>query len=428
MSPQPVGPDEVRNEVGHVLASPVFSGSPTLHRLLVYLVEETLADGGAHLKEYTVGQRVFRRGPDFNPQIDSIVRVQMSVLRKKLATYYEQCGAGDRVRIEIPRGRYEPCFVIQSASRGEKSARPAAGSGSHGLAPAGSGRWVYLTAGVLIGVVVVLGVLRWGPRAAAESGVAGAHSSISEWRDHPLWRGFFDCPANTRLIVGAPFMFFVEPGILARDVAVNDSRDMASSQWLRDLSAKSGHKAVPTELYTGLGEAAGINLLTRFFRGSGQDLPVIRNRLATWSDFAAGNIIVLSSLRFRTLRQKLERPTEFEFRTVPGARPLLRNLHPAPGEALEYVPGNHIDYALVTVWPGTLAGRRIMAVGGSETWGTEGGVVYITDPDSLRQLRGKLADTKGHGPSSASLQVLIKVSINDGQVVSAEYVTHHWLN
>ena len=83
------------------------------------------------------------------------------------------------------------------------------------------------------------------------------------------------------------------------------------------------------------------------------------------------------------------------------------------------------DYALVRVWPGTLAGRQIMAVGGSYTWGTEGAVVYITDPESLRVLRTKL--NNGGDSKSTSLEILLRVQIEDAQVVSTNYVTHRWM-
>ena len=55
---------------------------------------------------------------------------------------------------------------------------------------------------------------------------------------------------------------------------------------------------MPQELYTGLGEAAGINLLTRFFHGASQDLPLIRNRLTKWQDLTAGNLIFLGISAF----------------------------------------------------------------------------------------------------------------------------------
>ncbi len=219
-------------------------------------------------------------------------------------------------------------------------------------------------------------------------------------------------------------------GILVRDTMVNRPEDIASSQRLHDVEIHEGKKGIPQELYTGIGEASGINVLTRFFNGASQDLPLIRNRLTKWQDLTAGNLIFLASLRFRTLGQELNRPSDFTFEGLHGGVTLIRNLKPQPGEALTYEPRMTngtagYDYALVTVSPGTLSGRRMMTIGGSHTWGTEGAVEYITDGPSLRDLRDRMGS--GSSSNKAPLQILLKVEVKDSQVVSTDYVTHHWL-
>ena len=48
--------------------------SPTLKRLLRFLVEETLAGREDTLKEYNIGTLVFQRGEFYDPKSESIVR------------------------------------------------------------------------------------------------------------------------------------------------------------------------------------------------------------------------------------------------------------------------------------------------------------------------------------------------------------------
>ena len=74
-------------------------------------MDETLAGREGELKEYTIGVHVFQRGARFDPRIDPIVRVQVSKLRQRLATYYKEDGAPDGTRIEIEAGSYVPRFV-----------------------------------------------------------------------------------------------------------------------------------------------------------------------------------------------------------------------------------------------------------------------------------------------------------------------------
>ena len=100
--------DAVIAQLERMLSRPPLVSSPSLSRLLRYLVEETLAGRAAEINEYTLGIRIFHRSPDFNPRVDPIVRVQTHYLRAKLAQYYAGAGAQDPVLIELPPRTYVP--------------------------------------------------------------------------------------------------------------------------------------------------------------------------------------------------------------------------------------------------------------------------------------------------------------------------------
>src|SRR5260370_6536926 len=101
-----VDPAHVYRQLDRILASPEFESADRLSRLLRYLVQTGLEHPGNTVKEYALGIDVFDRKPDFDPKIDSVVRVQTGRLRQKLAKYYSEAGAADPVRIEVPRGGY----------------------------------------------------------------------------------------------------------------------------------------------------------------------------------------------------------------------------------------------------------------------------------------------------------------------------------
>ncbi|HEX7323981.1 MAG TPA: AAA family ATPase [Rhodanobacteraceae bacterium] len=96
----------VQAQLERVLAADAFRGAPVLSRLLRYLVDASSAGTLTPPKEYAIGVDVFGRGADFDPRVDTIVRVQARRLRKRLARYYETDGAYDRLRIGIPKGHY----------------------------------------------------------------------------------------------------------------------------------------------------------------------------------------------------------------------------------------------------------------------------------------------------------------------------------
>lgn len=98
--------EAVRSALRRVLASEVFSNAPILSRFLRYVVEHRIGGLASPLKEYTIGVDVFQRGADFDPRVDTIVRVHARRLRQRLDRYYEELGRGDRLRITIPKGHY----------------------------------------------------------------------------------------------------------------------------------------------------------------------------------------------------------------------------------------------------------------------------------------------------------------------------------
>ncbi len=120
-----VGLDAQRAELEAVLQSKYFTRAPTLANLLSYLCEKLFAGEAHQIKEYSVGVEVFHRGPSFDQDSDSIVRVEANRLRKRLAEYYAEEGASHRLRIVIPLGQYVPDFesVAPAAEESETAAQ-----------------------------------------------------------------------------------------------------------------------------------------------------------------------------------------------------------------------------------------------------------------------------------------------------------------
>lgn len=108
--PKPVELEAWREELRVLLGARAFRQAPTLARLLEYLCEKRFAGESNQIKEYSIGVEVFRRGADFDQETDSIVRVEVNRLRKRLAEYYAGEGASHPLRIVIPVGQYVPNF------------------------------------------------------------------------------------------------------------------------------------------------------------------------------------------------------------------------------------------------------------------------------------------------------------------------------
>lgn len=99
-----------------VLSCHIFSSSTRQQRFLKYLVAHTLNGDAERLKGYTIALEVFDRKDDFDPSLDSIVRVEATRLRNKLREYYVDLGGSDEVRFDFHKGSYQLDFSFRTAS------------------------------------------------------------------------------------------------------------------------------------------------------------------------------------------------------------------------------------------------------------------------------------------------------------------------
>ena len=80
----------IRAELARILASGAFDASDRNRSFLRHVVEETLAGRGERIKAYAIATTVFGRGTDFDPQVDSIVRIEAGLV--ELAADADQIG------------------------------------------------------------------------------------------------------------------------------------------------------------------------------------------------------------------------------------------------------------------------------------------------------------------------------------------------
>lgn len=102
--------EEVRRQLERIVASPGFANADRMSAFLRYVVEQALSGDAARVKEYAIGVEVFGRDQDYDPRLDSIVRVEARRLRAKVDEYYAGRGAEDAVLIKLRRGTYAPTF------------------------------------------------------------------------------------------------------------------------------------------------------------------------------------------------------------------------------------------------------------------------------------------------------------------------------
>ena len=106
-------PGEVRGQMERILANRRFAASERSAAFLRYVVDRTLAGDSASIKEVVIAVEIYGRSADYDPKIDSVVRVEASRMRAKLKSYYDEEGSLDPILITIPKGAYVPIFEVR---------------------------------------------------------------------------------------------------------------------------------------------------------------------------------------------------------------------------------------------------------------------------------------------------------------------------
>ncbi len=145
---------EVALHLEELLQSSAFAGSRRSQAFLRYVVEETMAGRGSDIKERNIATDVFHKGADFNPQTESIVRVNAGEVRKRLKAAYES-GLGDKLQIELPVGGYQPVFHTRRTQPGPLVSQPPA----YSIARPGS--WLSRTPVILFTILTCV-IATWG--------------------------------------------------------------------------------------------------------------------------------------------------------------------------------------------------------------------------------------------------------------------------
>lgn len=96
----------MRTEQDRILKGSQFHSSPTLVRLLKWLVAETMAGRGDLIKSYTIAVEGLGRPEEFDSQADSYPRVQIGRLRKALQIHYAQQGPAQEQCLYLQPGSY----------------------------------------------------------------------------------------------------------------------------------------------------------------------------------------------------------------------------------------------------------------------------------------------------------------------------------
>ncbi len=419
--------DKVENlrQVERLASSNLLHGSESLCKLLRFLAEHASDNPGTPVKEYQIATEVFGRPADFDPRLDSTVRVQTGRLRSKLAEYYAAAGAGDPILIEIPKGSYAVTFHARPAP---EVSQPASLPEAPSIAPLPPGSWpavrlntlppraVTTTIGTLsVALILAIGVIAYLTIPIKSKSVTQASSKVPDGLAsfERFWKDFVDSPEQPLVVFSnAEFVGRPETG-------------------MKYYNSATDSKEPILDHYTGVGEVLGIHELDRVFSILNHGLRVKRGRLLSLDDAKNNDLIFVGSPSENLSLLDIPTTQDFVFKRVDSAGRkgdlAIVSLHPKGDEQKLFYASPAIplteDYGLIALVPGMNLSHWVLLLAGTTTIGTQAAVEYVCRAASIAELLLRL---NGNSTSDVvPFEAVVRIKVSRGVPVQSQLVALH---
>jgi hypothetical protein len=413
-----IGPEEGRSLLLRVVNSQELKRSLRLRELLHYLGKRSLSTPKANIREQEIGAAVFERSEDYDTNIDNIVRVNVSELRKRLAHYFLQEGADEKAVIEIPRGGYSLVFLARPSVPEQPAALAASetiqpppapestkpeptkpeSTKEDGLLPlekeqsATFGRTMAALCGLaLLLALASAGFLYWQNHALRNQLRPWQADSASE----AFWSEFFGSgdPVD---IVTADTSYALAEDMLRRPISLDDYLDYKYKSYA-DLPGitPATRDALNLVLERNTGSVGDFEAAERIMEIAAHSPAV---KLASAREYTPrsiknNNVILIGSRESNPWVELYKDRLNFYVEYDPAQhRSYIVNRSPEPGEKSVYEILNDKDhaYSVVAFVPNLSEHRYTLIVAGTDSQGTRAASEFITSRTGIAAIRERL--------------------------------------
>jgi hypothetical protein len=399
-------------QINRLVSSQALHGSESLCKLLRYLAKHAVDHPGTPIKEFQIATEVFGRSPDFDPQLDSMVRVQAGRLRSKLTEYYSSDGLEDPLVVELPKGTYVLSYHPRNATAAKSPSSVNGGISKDALENSTERRWGTEVISLSIFLAAAILVIVWlmATRTSAPVGAASEGEPVPA-AFRVFWKGFTSGSEEPWVVFSnAAFIGRPETGMRYRDAT-------------RDAGAPI------LDHYTGVGEVLAVHELDRVFGLLHRRIRVKRGSLFSLDDAKNNNLIFIGSPVENLSLLEIPGTQEFVFEQfTSGPRKgdhAIINKHPQPDEGKEFfatpsgVPLTE-DYALLGLVKGMNQGQSVLILAGNTTIGTQAAVEYVCRQSSLEELLLRLSVSQNG--DLKPFEAVIRAKVARGVPVETELV------
>jgi hypothetical protein len=405
-------PSAASRELLHRVArSAPFERSNRLRELLLFLGERALQEPNSALHEHEIGVEVFGRAQDYDTSQDTLVRVHVSQLRKKLHEYFTADGRDEPLVIDIPKGSYLLVFRARAEvlpeGRLEKPATPAPR---------------LLLIGIAIGLIVM--GLAWV--------ISGAAKRSSEHRSErptveALWSQLFGSSKATYLVLSDVTLIEFE-NLIGRSVPLSEYEahefDRLAAQYIADPVRRTLAKGFIDRVSTAVSDVQVARDFGVIAAAKHAELNVISARDLTSPLLSSQNVILLGSWRGNPWVGLFEDQMAFrtDYQETPASVRFINHAPLAGEPAVFPAEWRRYGYCRVTYIPNTNHTGNVLLISGSDVISTEAGGRFVTSEESMLALRRMLRLKPGD--AMPRFEVLLRTRIINSTVPSFELVAY----
>lgn len=407
-------PTEWRDLLNRVAAAPRFQKSKRLRELLLYLGEHSLHEPGYVLREQEIGVEVFGRSADYDTSHDTLVRVQVSQLRKKLQEHFSEEGRDEPLIIEIPKGNYVPVF----RPRVDVLPETAPAHLPYAPPPASARPRRTLLLGVAVGMAAV-GLAWW---LSGSFRQAAGRPAVND-----LWRQLFSNGQATYVVMADVNLMLFE-NLIGRAVPVSEYETHEFDRLAELYVPEPAQRTLAREVVSRVTTSVSDVLAARDFAvlAAAQHLPLglLSARDSSSSLVSSQNTILMGSLRANPWLSLFENQLNFQtdYQEKPSAVRFL-NRSPMTGEQADYqAEWRRTGYCRVAFLQNPKRTGNVLVISGTDVISTEAGARFVTSEDSIRQLRQKLGLRQGE--AFPHFEVLLKTQVLNDSIPWFELVAY----
>ncbi len=356
-----------------LLNSTEFADAETFQKLLQYLVDAAIK--GRSPKEIDIAIDVFDKSRSFDPLQDTLVRVYIYKLRKKIDRYYKGAGKHDRVRLAIPKGHYHVEFIKRKTSFLQ----------SENKFP------LLLYIPLLAFFIITTGYFAFKYHSLHSAGIGA---------DNPLWGDFLSDKDPIFIVLGDRFTFnenleYLGRSRRIRDEYINSIEDLEA--YHEQALTGNDTVGVPSHGNLPLSSPWCLFELLPFFSTNDIEFSIKLCSAIEWGDLSQNNMMYIGDFKSLRIFQHFFQNMTIKYRSLPdkifitGSRSDTLKAFTKIDTTVGYMHGYYVyreDYGIVAKLPSSNAKSILLFTGFSYISQVEM-VKYFSHPESLGQLEQK---------------------------------------